>query len=145
MSGTARDSTGGDLFSWMRAWQTALFAAPQQLYQPILPGWSLITVNETNSSAPDTEARIVAKDSYGRQLGQILDALSALISERPEHSPPIDAFKRLKELKSRIDATKKEAAASRLNRVSDDLLLLKERNHSEFERQIASLRALLAD
>jgi hypothetical protein len=145
MAETAGDSTGGDLFSWLRAWQTAVFSAPQQLYQPILPGWSLINVNETNSSAPDTEARIVAKDSYGRQLGHILDAVSALISERPEHLLPVDAFERLKELKSRIDTTKKDAAIARLNRVRNDLLLLKEKDHDEYERQIAALKAALGD
>jgi hypothetical protein len=146
MAETAGDPTGGDLlFSWLRAWQTALFAAPQQLYQPILPGWSLMTVNETNSSAPDTEARIVARDSYGRQLGHILDALSVLISERPKHLPPVDAFERLEELKRRIDTAKKDAAIARLNRVRNDLLLLKEKDHDEYERQIAALKAALGD
>lgn len=145
MAETARDSTSGDLFSWLRAWQTVLFAAPQQLYQPIFSGWSLLTVNETNSSAPDTEARIVARDSYGRQLGYLLDAVSALISERPEHSPSVDAFERLKELKGRIDATKKDAAIARLNRVRNDLLLLKKNDHDEYERQIASLKVALGD
>ena len=145
MSGTATGSTGNDLFSWLRAWQAVPFAAPQQLYQPILPGWSLISVNETNSSAPDTEARIVARDSYGRQLGQMLDALMALISERPEDSQPVAAFQKLEKLKSRIDATKEDAATSRLNRVCDDLLLLKEKKPNEYNRHIASLKALLAD
>lgn len=145
MAETARDPASGDLFSWLRAWHAVLFAAPQQLYQPIFSGWSLLTVNETNSSAPDTEARIVARDSYGRQLGYLLDALSALISERPEHLPSVDAFERLKELRSRIDATKKDAAIARLNRVRNDLLLLKEKDHDEYERQIASLKAALGD
>jgi hypothetical protein len=144
MAQTAGDSTGGDLFSWLRAWQTTLFAAPQQLYQPILPDWSLISVNETNSSAPDTEARIVARDSYGRQLGYIVDALSALLSERPPHLASADAFERLKELKTRIDTTKKDAAIARLNRVRNDLLLLKEKDHDEYERQIASMKSALS-
>jgi hypothetical protein len=145
MAQAAGDSTGGDLFSWLRAWQTALFAAPQQLNQPILPDWSLISVNETNSSAPDTEARIVARDSYGRQLGYIIDALSALLSERPPHLASIDAFERLKELKGRIDTTKKDAAIARLNRVRNDLLLLKEKDRDEYERQVASLKSALSD
>ena len=145
MAETARDSTSGDLFSWLRAWQTVLFAAPQQLNQPILPGWSLISVNESNSSEPDTEARIVARDSYGRQLGYVIDALSALIAERPAHLPAVDAFERLNELKNRIDATKKEAAIARINRFRNDLLLLEEKDYDEYERQIASLKAALGD
>ena len=143
MAETAGRSTGGDLFSWLRTWQTAVFAAPQQLNQQILPDWSLISV--TNSSAPDTEARIVARDSYGRQLGCIIDALSALLSERPPHLASVDAFERLKELKGRIDITKKDAAIARLNRVRNDLLLLKEKDRDEYERQVASLKSAFSD
>jgi hypothetical protein len=100
-------------------------------------------VNETNSSAPDTEVRIAARDSYGRQLGQMLDAPVALISERPEDSPPVAAFQKLEKLKNRIDATKDEAATSRLNRICDDLLLPKEEKPNEYDRHVASLEALL--
>jgi hypothetical protein len=49
------------------------------------PGWTFgnLIVNDQNSSAPDTEQDIVAADSYGRQLGRVIDALVELIEERP--------------------------------------------------------------
>ena len=56
--------------------------APQVLTQPILPGWlfaNSINVTEENSASPGTEQAIVAKYSYGRQLGRIVDVLGELI------------------------------------------------------------------
>ncbi|MEI9905345.1 MAG: hypothetical protein WDN06_16380 [Asticcacaulis sp.] len=55
--------------------------APYYLSQNILSGLSLITVNETNSPAPDAERRIVSEVSYGRQIGKLLDAVVELIPE----------------------------------------------------------------
>ena len=57
---------------------------PDELSQSILPGWSFgpsLTINEANSSSPRTEAAIVETHSYGRQFGQLADALEAVIEE----------------------------------------------------------------
>src|SRR3954453_15681944 len=72
---------------WLDAWGTGR-GAPPNLIQPILPGLNLgpiLTVNENNSTAPLTEAAIVQQQSYGRQLGTLIDALQALI-EHPNDS-----------------------------------------------------------
>ena len=71
---------GTDPAAWMRSWTQAF--APQNLVQPILPGWTL-NVNAFNSSAPQTEAEVLQKHSYGRQLGRIADALAVLIAAAP--------------------------------------------------------------
>lgn len=137
-------STGGgdDMFGWLRPW--SLFA-PQQLTQAILPNWALISVNESNSSAPETERRIVAQDSYGRQIGRLMDAVEALIAERKQDAPAVTAFAELAELKDRIDKVKREGAAERLDRIRQDLTMLKYDDPAEYKRQAEKLRALLDD
>jgi hypothetical protein len=62
-------------------------AAADELVQPINPGWTfgnLVSVTEQNSSSPDTERDIVAVESYGSQLGRVIDALAELIIEQPQ-------------------------------------------------------------
>ena len=39
------------------------------------------------SSAPDTERDIVSVESYGRQLGRVIDALAESIKERLKSAP----------------------------------------------------------
>ena len=53
-------------------WHSRLLLAPTNLAQPILSGWSL---NINNFTAPQTEVNVLAKHSYGRQIGRISDAL----------------------------------------------------------------------
>ena len=59
---------------------------PGTLVQPILPGWTL-NLNSNNSTAPRTEVDIVAKHSYGRQIGRISDALRVLLLEQHSSLP----------------------------------------------------------
>ncbi len=132
-------------FDFARAWMPTGIAAPQQLSQSILPGWSLISVNEGNSAAPDTEQAIVAKASYGRQLGRLLDAVEALIAERPEFAGKKDAFAALHALAEEVNAAKRDAAKARINRLRSDLVLLEEHEPAEFARQKAALLALLGE
>lgn len=61
------------MYSW---WRPAL----EVLEQPILPGWTF-AINNVNSSAPQTEAEVVAQHSYGRQLGRISDVLDLLLRD----------------------------------------------------------------
>lgn len=136
-----------DLFLAMtRAWMPVGIAAPEHLTQSILPGWSLISVNQGNSSAPDTEQAIVAKASYGRQIGTIMDALDVLVKEvAPEPADKGDqgALDKFKGLVKEIDATKAEAAAARVARLRSDLESLEKHNPKEFERQRKALIAFL--
>ncbi len=110
--------------------------APYYLTQDILRGWSFITVNENNSSAPDTERRVTARDSYGRQLGKLMDAVEVLIHKSGADDP---AFDELAALKARIDAAKAEAKADRLARLVRDLADLKTDNPDAFNALISSV------
>jgi hypothetical protein len=122
-------------------------AAPETLSQPILPGWmfgNVISVTEQNSSAPETERAIVAEQSYGRQLGRIMDALMVLIADRPAGDGEPQALQDLVALHAEIEAIKTKAAADRLQAVQSDLARLKSADPAEFERISGELRALLA-
>jgi hypothetical protein len=122
---------GSDPADWVKAWAGAWSGlqpgAPQNLTQPILGGWTVgpvLTINAANSRDPQTEADIVARHSYGRQLGRLTDAVSALIDQRPDDAPGdarLDAFTAMAR---DIDTVKIEAAADRATRFLADLALL---------------------
>ena len=61
---------------WMRTWQAMWRLTPDNLAQPILPGWTF-NINSGNSTAPQTEVDVVAKHSYGRQIGRMSDLLGS--------------------------------------------------------------------
>ena len=124
------------------------FAAPQNLAQSILPGWvfgSQINITEQNSSAPDTERAIVAAQSYGRQLGRVIDALTALIAELPKTKREAPAFAALTELQDHIDEIKSRSAARRIALVAADLATLKRTQPDEYGRVAAELRKALEE
>ena len=110
--------------------------APYYLSQDILRGWSFLTINETNSSAPDAERRIVAQDSYGKQLGKITDAVADLIAQSGKTTP---AFTDLLDLRDRVEAAKDGAKAERLKRLSDDLKALKASDPQAFKDLISGV------
>lgn len=129
MTTTQRSTVGAptasiDPLGWLRYWQSAWSVAPESLVQPILPGWTL-NINSNNSSSPQTEADIVAKYSYGRQLGRISDVLELLISERPEDAVNNASVEEFLSMKRGIDDTKKAAAANRIRRITTDLRSLR--------------------
>ena len=90
-------------FSWFdpTTWPSM---APGTLNQSILPGWSFMTVNETNSSDPATEQRIVAGNSYGRQIGRMMDVVEELVKRDPD----VAKTDRLKKLMTDLKALKDE-------------------------------------
>jgi hypothetical protein len=133
------DSLTELFFPWLGA------SAPQSLTQPILPDWSLIRITENNSSAPDTERRILEKDSYGRQIGRLLDAVSALVALLPEGERGAEPFAELARLKARVDKAKDKAAADRLGRIKDDVAQLKASADEADKALLAQLRAALKD
>lgn len=126
--------------AWMRSW-TAAFA-PQNLVQPILPGWTF-NINSNNSSAPQTEAEVVQQHSYGRQLGRIADALAVLLAAAPARVRDDESVAEFVEMKEDIDRVKRDAAGARVRRLSADLDLLKKTDPDEFKRlRQALLRTL---
>lgn len=128
-------------------WISTAFA-PQKLWQSIDSGWSFgnVTINEQNSSAPRTEQAILAQESYGRQIGKLLDAVSALIKTQP-HNNTNKAFVDIAELVERIDRIKHQEAADRIKHFRHDLELLgasdRPEDQAAFKANIEALRKLL--
>jgi hypothetical protein len=116
--------TGIDAAEWLRTWQSVWRGAPDNLVQPILPGWTF-NINSHNSSAPQTEVDVVAKHGYGRQLGRMADVLELLT------------------MKHDIDNVKQDAAAARISRITKDLALLKAQDEAQYVRLRDALREAL--
>jgi hypothetical protein len=135
--------------SWMKGSMPNpldVFAVPRNLAQPILPGWvfgSVTNVTEQNSSAPDTEREIVAGQSYGRQLGRVMDALAVLIADLPKAKQDARAFEEFAKIRREIDDIKAQAATRRLDGIVVDLATLKATKPKEYERLAATLREAL--
>jgi hypothetical protein len=137
------------LASWSRLWremyaQATPFPslAPQGLTQPILPGWLVgnsINVTEENSGSPETEREILAKYSYGRQLGRIIDVLSDLIEKWPGGAPDDPPVQHFAELRDDIEGIKTKRIAQAIS----DLAEMKQRNPDEYERLVPRLQEIL--
>jgi hypothetical protein len=116
--------------------------APQVLTQPILPGWlfaNSVNVTEENSSSPETERDILARYSYGRQLGRIIDVVSELIGKWPGGAPDDPAVRRFAELRDEVE----EIKAKRIVEAISSLAEMKQRNPGEYERLAPRLREIL--
>ena len=122
-----------DPASWLRSWPAVPQVAPSYLDQPILPGWTF-NINSNNSSSPQTEASVVAKHSYGRQLGRMEDALELLIEERFGEAPKDKRLADFLAMKHDIDEVKRDAAAARLEQIPRDLALLKAQDKAQYAR-----------
>ncbi|MDB5777730.1 MAG: hypothetical protein JWP79_536 [Polaromonas sp.] len=110
--------------------------APQSLTQPILP-WVFahsISVNEHNSSCPEMEREIVAQESYGRQLGRVINALEALIQERPGGAPQNEEIEDFLALSRKIRDIKAGSSATRIRRLEADLAWLEANSPGEYQR-----------
>jgi hypothetical protein len=65
-----------------QAFQAALpRLAPDALAQTINPWTAVVNINSNNSTAPDTEQSVVARHSYGRQLGRMMDVVGLLVDD----------------------------------------------------------------
>lgn len=110
--------------------------------QPILPGWHFgDVVTQYNSSSPETERRILAQESYGRQIGRLLDAVCELIQQQP--GAKSEAFRDLLDLKKRVDELKAGALEDRLDQLRRDLARLKSRDPEAYRRTVEAVRAML--
>jgi hypothetical protein len=117
--------------------------APETMLQSILRGWifaQTVYVNDNNSSMPEAEKAIVSQDSYGRQLGKVMDALALLVLHKKKEQATGDAiseidariqafelgaFDDLLNLHAKIEKTKQEHASQRCTRIRGDLAYLK--------------------
>jgi hypothetical protein len=148
--GTMSDLSSIDLWdSFWRPWMSASLA-PQKLWQSINPGWSFgtITINEQNSSAPQTEQAILAQESYGRQIGKLLDAVSALVEAQPD-ARTNKAYADILALRGKVDRIKHDAAANRIDQLRRDLELLRRSDQpadrEAYRQSIEALRALVLE
>jgi hypothetical protein len=138
---------------WSWPWQAAsagtgpfLSLAPQALNQPILPGWlfaNSINVTEENSSSPETERDIVAKHSYGQQLGRIIDVIDELLKERSAGAPDTRPVQEFAKLRKDIEAIKARQAAKRAEKIISDVAGLKQSNPDEYQHLATELRKFL--
>ena len=111
--------------------------------QPILPGWTL-NIDSNNSSSPRTEGLVVSKFSYGRQLGQLNDALAAIIALLPAQARALPEVERFLRMKARIDVLKDDGLDDRVAAVAADLATLKRsKDKKAFDKAAAPLRAIL--
>jgi hypothetical protein len=133
------DTMGSGAPWWAKPW-----FAPERLQQAILPGWSFgtITVNEQNSSAPDTEREIVSAESYGRQIGKLLDAVACLIAAEggADGEPALEA---VLALRGRVERIKRDAAVRRIEQFERDLRHLRTTDRQAFQVRIEALRTLI--
>jgi hypothetical protein len=135
--------------SWSRLWQEMyarvnpfISLAPQVLTQPVLPGWlfaNSINVTEENSASPGTEQAIVAKYSYGRQLGRIVDVLGELIDKWPGGAPDSSPVRQFAKLRDEIEEIKTKQIVHAIS----DLAEMKDRNPDEYERLVPKLQEIL--
>ena len=132
---------------WMRLWAPWTSFAPRDLSQPINPGWSFgnVIVNQRNSGSPETEQAILAEESYGRQIGKLLDAVHALIEEKPGRTATNAAFRDIEALREKVERLKREAAGKRIDQIKSDLELLKTSDKAAYEAKIEALRSLLPE
>ena len=140
---TTRFSWSGiDPAEWLRTWQTVWRGAPDNLVQPILPGWTF-NINSANSTSPQTEAEVVARHSYGRQIGRMADALELLLVERYGKASEDKQVADFLNMKREIDQVKQHAAAARIEQITKDLAFLKTRDEGQYARLRDALREAL--
>jgi hypothetical protein len=136
-------------FTWPLQYTEAFLAklpkgAPDYLAQTINP-WT-VNINSNNSSAPDTEQTVLARHSYGRQLGRVSDVVSLLVEQLEARDPALADDKRVaqfRELQTEIEAIKLKAAERRLERIAADLEALRGADEQAYERVKARLRELV--
>ena len=129
--------------SFLPPWSSPAPSAPQNLAQSILPGWifgSVVNVTEENSGAPAAEAEILRTQSYGRQLGQIADAVEVLIDDRAKAGGrPDAALAKFVAMKAYIDHVKDNTADPRIVQLRSDLENLRRQDRRAYERFRAEL------
>lgn len=121
-------------FLW---WADALKLVPTNLNQSILPGWSFLTINENNSTSPETEQHILAKHSYGRQIGRMMDLVAAMAEEASPEIKRGKAYRKFNEVVTDVNQAKKEAAGLRRQRLLDELKAL---DKADFDALIAEAK-----
>jgi hypothetical protein len=147
-SGQAREGVlaKSDLSEFLSAFNLMNWA-PRSLDQPILPGWQFgnVVINYDNSSSPETERQIVSAQSYGRQIGRLMDAVCVLINKQEESREGLKALEDLVKLHKEIENIKVRVAERKIELLRKDLELIKRNRPAEYRAMIAELKGLLAE
>jgi len=111
--------------------------------QPILPGWSFagVVVNESNSSDPAMEHAIVSQQSYGKQIGRMMNVVTAL-AELSSVNRNASPYKEFFELVDDVEEIKRKAVDARFEKTLKDLEALKENDQERFEQRLQRVAAL---
>jgi uncharacterized lipoprotein YmbA len=135
---TSAPITGFDPAALMKQWMAAWKLAPDHLDQPILPWTWAVTVNNNNSGSPATEAEIVGRYSYGRQLGRISEALACLLEERGDE-PPDGRVREFLEMVRGIEEVKKQGAVDRAEQLRRDLVAVRDADPARYAHLLRDL------
>jgi hypothetical protein len=121
--------------------------APRRLDQPILPAWQFgnVVINYDNSSSPEAEREIVSAQSYGRQIGRLMDAVCVLIAKQENETEGAKALDDLVKLHAQIKDIKLRVAERKIESLRNDLELLKNNRRKEYCTMIEKLKELLAE
>lgn len=138
-------------FTWPLQYTQAFLAAlpkgaSDALAQTINP--LTIAINSYNSSAPETEQTVLARHSYGRQLGRLSDVVALLVEELEARDPARADDKRVAQfsaLQAEIEDIKLKAAERRLARIASDLEALRAADAQAYERLKGRLRELVRE
>ena len=111
-------------------WLPSSTTAGGTFVQPINP-WTF-TINNINSGAPATEAAVVARHSYGRQIGRISDLLHTLLTKR--HADLLDDESAAEFMATwrDVEAVKAASASDRVRQLARDLASIKEDDPAEY-------------
>lgn len=134
-------------FSALSAWPQWPALAPRNNLQDINGGWSfgnVITVNNVNSSAPDVERAVVSQDSYGRQIGRLMDAVAALIEATPVKKDD-KRIVQFRELAARVKKVKEAMAPQKLERLKGEIQELRESKREEDRAAFDELKKVFFD
>lgn len=100
----------------------------------------MVNVTHLNSSAPDIERDVLQKHSYGRQIGRMMDAVSALIEQLPAAAKRDGRVAEFVALAEDVARIKDEARLPRLARIRQDIEALKREDpnaYRELQRMLA--------
>ena len=139
---------GADLAALLSEWWRPFMSGPRTSVfgsQPILPGWTFgnLTINNDNSTAPQTEVEVLRRHSYGRQLGRINEVLEVLIGNLGEGARADQRLTSFREMTEEIKAVKLDAAKQRVEQLRSDLATLKSADPKQYRRLRDALRAAL--
>lgn len=126
-------------WNWpMQQWSWPALA-PQQLSQPINSGWSLVSVTNNNSSAPDIERDVLQQHSYGRQIGRLMDAVCALAERLPAAARADARIAELESLARDVQRIKQSARLPRVERLHKELDALRREDPNAYRQLKAKL------